>query len=66
MLECSIQKKTITWSDAERITGIREGELRDRITNVMQPESAPDEGGVAERSDVLSFEQVAELQSDSN
>jgi transcriptional regulator with XRE-family HTH domain len=34
-LECAIQQKQVSWADAERITGIRERELRDRIESVL-------------------------------
>jgi transcriptional regulator with XRE-family HTH domain len=36
MLECAIQDKQVSWSDAERITGIYERELRDRIESVLE------------------------------
>jgi len=39
MLESAIQTKAITWLDAERITGIRESELRQRLIEVIQPDS---------------------------
>lgn len=41
-LESAIQTKTISWVEAERITGIREGELRQRLADIMllgQPET---------------------------
>ncbi len=41
MLESAIQTKTISWLEAERITGIREDELRQRLADIMllgQPE----------------------------
>lgn len=40
MLECAIQGRRMTWADAERITGVREEELRDRLRCVMSVESA--------------------------
>lgn len=44
MLESAIHTKKITWADAERITGIREDELRQRIDGVLQiAESSDDE-----------------------
>jgi Zn-dependent peptidase ImmA (M78 family) len=36
MLESAVQTKRLTWDDAERITGIREDELRQRISDVVQ------------------------------
>jgi Zn-dependent peptidase ImmA (M78 family) len=39
MLECAIQTKAMTWSDAERITGIREDELRHRISSIMESDA---------------------------
>lgn len=42
MLESAIATKAITWLEAERITGIREDELRQRLADIMlfgQPES---------------------------
>jgi Zn-dependent peptidase ImmA (M78 family)/transcriptional regulator with XRE-family HTH domain len=33
MLESAIQTKALTWSEAERITGVREDELRQRLTD---------------------------------
>jgi Zn-dependent peptidase ImmA (M78 family)/transcriptional regulator with XRE-family HTH domain len=44
MLECAIQTKRMTWHDAERITGIREDELRHRIASVMETETIIDAG----------------------
>lgn len=35
MLEEAIQTRTLTWADAERITGIREADLRQRIAEAM-------------------------------
>jgi Zn-dependent peptidase ImmA (M78 family)/transcriptional regulator with XRE-family HTH domain len=40
MLECAIQTKQISWTDAERVTGIRESELRDRLISATNPERA--------------------------
>jgi Zn-dependent peptidase ImmA (M78 family)/transcriptional regulator with XRE-family HTH domain len=42
MLESAIQTKKLTWLEAERITGIREDELRQRLADIMlfgQPET---------------------------
>jgi len=36
MLECAIQTRVLTWADAERITGVRESELQERIAAIMQ------------------------------
>jgi Zn-dependent peptidase ImmA (M78 family) len=35
MLDAAIQTKRITWADAERVTGIRENELQERIAVVF-------------------------------
>lgn len=48
MLESAIQTKTITWVEAERITGIREDELRQRLADIMlfgQPATKGSESG---------------------
>jgi Zn-dependent peptidase ImmA (M78 family)/transcriptional regulator with XRE-family HTH domain len=42
MLECAIQTKAITWTDAERVTGIREQELRERLANAMRIDKRPE------------------------
>lgn len=42
MLESAIETKTISWADAERITGIREPELRRRVVNALQLGSSAD------------------------
>ncbi len=39
MLEYAIQNKIITWNDAERITGIREKDLRQRLVTIVQTET---------------------------
>jgi len=44
MLDTAIQTKRITWGDAERITGIREHELRQRIAVIF-------EGDASEKND---------------
>jgi len=44
MLESAIQMKILTWEEAERVTGIRESELRQRLANVMQIETKQDDG----------------------
>ena len=36
MLESAIQSRLMTWSDAERVTGVRETELRERIASVLR------------------------------
>ena len=36
MLESAIQSRQLTWSDAERITGVRETDLRERIASAKQ------------------------------
>jgi Zn-dependent peptidase ImmA (M78 family)/transcriptional regulator with XRE-family HTH domain len=44
MLESAIQSRVLTWSDAERVTGIREAELRERIASVLrtgEPQAEP-------------------------
>jgi len=43
MLEAATQTKQITWADAERITGIREKELRERLLNAASPEWVQEE-----------------------
>jgi transcriptional regulator with XRE-family HTH domain len=50
MLECATQTKQLTWADAERITGIREDELRHRIASVMEIEEKRDDEATS-RSD---------------
>lgn len=35
ILDSAIQTKKLTWNDAERITGIKEDELRERLVNVV-------------------------------
>ena len=39
MLEYGIQNKFLTWGDAERVTGIREADLRQRLLDVVQTET---------------------------
>ncbi len=56
MLECAIQKKQMTWEDAERITGIRETELRERIDSVVAAHQYPAEH--TEEGESLQFEQL--------
>lgn len=50
MLESAIQTKALTWLDAERITGVREGELRQRLLDVTSQttpiEAADEKGGM--------------------
>jgi Zn-dependent peptidase ImmA (M78 family) len=58
MLECAVQKKKITWLDAERITGIRESELRDRIAGVMQLDHNQQQVEHTEEVSLLQFEQL--------
>ena len=53
MLESAIQSRSMSWADAERVTGVREAELRERLENAIQ-------GGVphvdsADQQDVLKF-----------
>jgi hypothetical protein len=36
MLESAIQSRALTWSDAERVTGIKEFELRERLASVLE------------------------------
>jgi Zn-dependent peptidase ImmA (M78 family)/transcriptional regulator with XRE-family HTH domain len=36
MLESAIQSRVMTWSDAERVTGVKELELRERISGVLE------------------------------
>lgn len=38
MLECAVQGQVLTWADAERITGVREEELRARLMGAMTSE----------------------------
>ncbi len=42
MLDCAIQTKMFTWQDAERITGVREFELRERVANVVPGHTVSD------------------------
>ena len=44
LLESAIETKTISWLDAERITGVRESDLRRRLADVIDVDS----GAVAE------------------
>lgn len=44
MLECAIQTKKLTWNEAERVTGIREEDLRRRLTEVTEAEDQKREG----------------------
>jgi Zn-dependent peptidase ImmA (M78 family) len=41
LLESAIQTKTISWPDAERITGVRESDLRRRLSDIIHLNSAP-------------------------
>lgn len=54
MLESAIQTKTITWLDAERITGVREDELRQRLADSMLL-GKPDTKGSESNPDLLSL-----------
>ena len=45
MLEAAIKTKRITWEDAERITGIRDDELRERIAIVFDSAITPGKSG---------------------
>jgi Zn-dependent peptidase ImmA (M78 family) len=46
MLESAIQTKTLTWIEAEQITGVREGELRQRLADaISQTRTASQSGG---------------------
>jgi len=50
MLESAIQTKALTWSEAERVTGVREDELRQRLTDATdQTNGAPGTGGKKDR-----------------
>jgi Zn-dependent peptidase ImmA (M78 family)/transcriptional regulator with XRE-family HTH domain len=50
MLESAIQTKALTWSEAERVTGVREDELRQRLTDATdQTNGAPGTGGKEDR-----------------
>jgi Zn-dependent peptidase ImmA (M78 family)/transcriptional regulator with XRE-family HTH domain len=40
LLESAIQTKALTWADAERVTGVREYELRQRLAGVLPAASA--------------------------
>jgi Zn-dependent peptidase ImmA (M78 family)/transcriptional regulator with XRE-family HTH domain len=54
MLETAIQTKTISWLEAERITGIREDELRQRLTDIML-QGKPETNGGESIPDTLSL-----------
>jgi Zn-dependent peptidase ImmA (M78 family)/DNA-binding XRE family transcriptional regulator len=54
MLESAIQTKTITWLEAERITGIREDELRQRLADIMLL-GQPEPKGIESIPDTLSL-----------
>ncbi|HEX4145992.1 MAG TPA: hypothetical protein VHY91_21000 [Pirellulales bacterium] len=44
MLDAAVQMKRMTWEDAERVTGIRAEELRQRIAMVYEEASSPEKG----------------------
>jgi hypothetical protein len=48
MLESAIEKKKLTWLEAERITGVKEPELRKRLEETIQPPSPPADSNRAE------------------
>lgn len=53
LLECSIQTKMITWPEAERVTGVPEQELRDRLANAMRIERPePEDSADANRQPI--------------
>jgi hypothetical protein len=54
MLESAIETKTITWLDAERITGIHEDELRQRLADIML-QGQPEPKGSEPNPDTLSL-----------
>ena len=55
MLESSIQTKSLSWSQAESVTGVREDDLRQRLIEVTEPQTpTPSETG-GERQYVLRF-----------
>jgi Zn-dependent peptidase ImmA (M78 family)/transcriptional regulator with XRE-family HTH domain len=54
MLESAIQTKTITWLEAERITGIRDDELRQRLADIMLL-GQPDTKGSESNPDTLNL-----------
>lgn len=60
MLESAIQSKAMSWSDAERITGIREHELRQRLSDVadwyVRSDHQAGEEGRKSQLRLLSFE----------
>ncbi len=45
MLEMAIHSKRLSWSDAERVTGVREDELKQRLAEVVSATSPPPEEG---------------------
>jgi Zn-dependent peptidase ImmA (M78 family) len=53
MLECAIQTKLMTWADAERITGVRENELRQRIASITADNTTL--GDISESEQILKF-----------
>ena len=55
MLECAIQTKKLTWIEAERITGIREEELRKRLADITNPDSRNDVEGGEPSSNAIPF-----------
>lgn len=59
MLDCAIQSKTITWSDAERITGIHEKDLRQRILDAVEISNGTNQV-VTSVPDTLKFERPAD------
>lgn len=54
MLESSIHTRALSWSDAESVTGIRENELKQRLTDVTSTE-APEEKGGDRQQRILKF-----------
>jgi Zn-dependent peptidase ImmA (M78 family) len=54
MLECAVQGRTMTWADAERVTGICESELRDRLFRVTA--NGPETKMIGVEPEVLRFE----------
>ena len=53
MLESAIQSRSMTWGDAERITGVREADLRARLAEALRVGKG--QAGAADQEAVLPF-----------
>jgi hypothetical protein len=60
LLEKAIGPKTLLWADAERVTAIREVELRRRLENALGNVTAPPSNKEQDRPRTISFMDAAE------